>query len=242
MENQDRRGRKTELRASIAGGQKKISGYAAVVNSYSEDLGGFREIILPGAFRNALSYSDVRGLFNHDPNMVLARTKSGTLKLNEDSFGLYFEMTLPDTQVGRDVYENIRLGNISGCSFSFIVAPGGDEWSYDSQRNVTRTISQFQTIFDVGPVVFPAYQSTSCEISERTRKALQEFRSSRGIGAGSSSRPGGLSTYDERRRKLDRMDQDWAGQRRSELDAKERAFQARERDHEATMRRLSRPR
>jgi HK97 family phage prohead protease len=70
-------------------GKSKISGYSAVFDRLSEDLGGFREKIKPGAFKNALAGSDVRALFNHDSNYILGRESAGTLQLHEDSKGLY---------------------------------------------------------------------------------------------------------------------------------------------------------
>src|SRR2546427_740708 len=89
-----------ELRAS----GNNIEGYAAIFNSLSEDLGGFRERIRTGAFARAIrEKQDCRALFNHNPNMILGRTRSGTLRLSEDGTGLLFDCNLPDTSAGRDV-------------------------------------------------------------------------------------------------------------------------------------------
>ena len=74
-----------ELRADDGDGT--IQGYAAVFDSPSLNLGGFREIVRPGAFTQSVQRDDVRALFNHDPNFVLGRTKSGTLALLEDERG-----------------------------------------------------------------------------------------------------------------------------------------------------------
>src|SRR6476660_7289253 len=77
-----------------------ISGYAAVFNSETTIGGGFfgfREIIAPGAFTEAIPRDDVRALFNHDPNMLLGRTVSGTLTLSQDKRGLKYSVDLPDT-------------------------------------------------------------------------------------------------------------------------------------------------
>ena len=71
--------------------ENKIVGYAAVFNQLYVDLGPFREKIAPGAFKKTIQEADVRALWNHDPNFVLGRTKSGTLKLQEDDKGLAIE-------------------------------------------------------------------------------------------------------------------------------------------------------
>ena len=97
------------VRAAANGDGGTLKGYAASFNCLSAPLPGgrrgtFRERIAPGAFARSIQRSDdVRALFNHDANQILARVKNGTLSLREDSYGLEFDVTLPDTQTGRDV-------------------------------------------------------------------------------------------------------------------------------------------
>lgn len=150
-----------ELRASEKDGVKRISGYAAVFDSWSEDLGWFREKISPGAFRDALKTSDTMALFNHDHNIILGRQSAGTLRLKEDERGLHMEVDLPDTQVANDVYELIDRGDVRGQSFGFSV--GESEWRYkdDTEELDERTIIKVKELFDVGPVTYPAYPDTS---------------------------------------------------------------------------------
>lgn len=152
-----------ELRTVKEGETRKIVGYAAVFNSNSEDLGGWVERIAPGAFAKVLrEKQDVRCLFNHDSNKVLGRTSSGTLKLEEDTKGLRFECTPPDTNEARDVITLIDRGDVNQCSFSFRTAyPGGVEWIYpDYPEPAIRTVKEVETLYDVGPVSFPAYNET----------------------------------------------------------------------------------
>lgn len=155
--------RAPEIRTSEDG--KSVSGYAAVFNSLSEDLGWFRETIRPGAFAKCLQGDpDVRCLFNHDTNVVLGRTRSGTLDLMEDAKGLKFNCLLPETQAARDVRELIKRGDVSQCSFGFYVVE--QEWNEKKLPNgdmeCTRELVEVD-LFDVSPVTFPAYPATSCE-------------------------------------------------------------------------------
>ena len=142
-----------------------IRGIAAKYNSLSEDLGGFREIIQPGAFAFALGQSDVRALFNHDPNMILGRNTSGTLRLSDTEQGLEFEIDLPDTQYARDLRESMRRGDVNQCSFGFtITKDAGDKWQRDETGAWTRTIMSIDRLYDVSPVTYPAYPETSCAV------------------------------------------------------------------------------
>jgi len=154
-----------ELRAvEPAGeGRRKIAGHAAVFDSLSEDLWGFRERIVPGAFREAIGRSDIRALLNHDPNFVLGRTANGTLRVHEDDHGLAVEIDPPATGWADDLLVSIGRGDISQMSFAFRV--GEDRWD-DVAGTRERTILSFDEIFDVSPVTYPAYPDT--DLSLRT--------------------------------------------------------------------------
>lgn len=153
--------RRSYKQGSRSGAQGQIiAGYAAVFDCPSEDLGGFREIIKPGAFSEVLeSNPDVRALFNHDPDRVLGRTSSGTLKLRQDSVGLYYEITPPDTRAGRDVALNLARGTLNQSSFSFRV--GEDTWTTGQDGLPVRVVHTVSRLYDVSPVIFPAYSQTS---------------------------------------------------------------------------------
>lgn len=162
----------TELRAmpAEANAGKKIAGHAARFNSMSEDLGGFTERIAPGAFAKSLMNADVRALWNHDANIVLGRNKSGTLRLLEDSEGLYFEVDMPDTQLVRDmVVSPIERGDVSQCSFGFYTI--NDSWEKNADGKVIRTLLECD-LLDVSPVTYPAYNST--DVAMRSMQAVSE--------------------------------------------------------------------
>ena len=140
------------------GDVKKLVGYATRYGNFY-DLGWLKERVKEDAFDDVLE-DDVRCLKNHDPNLILGRTASGTLQLKSNSLGLKFENDIPNTSTGRDTSEEIRRGDISGCSFSFTVEK--DEWEYfEDGRPAERTIVKIGKLFDVGPVVYPANPKTS---------------------------------------------------------------------------------
>lgn len=136
----------------------KIMGHAAVFNVLSEDLGWFREKIEPGAFKATIGEDDVRALFNHDPNLVLGRNVSGTLRMSEDGVGLAIEIDPPDTQAARDVLVLIERGDVSQMSFAFRVLE--ESWEYGEKNEPDiRTLKKVR-LFDVSPVTYPAYTQT----------------------------------------------------------------------------------
>jgi len=152
-----------ELRAAADKSPPKLAGYAALFNSASDDLGGFTEVISPGAFRNAIPKSDIRALFNHDPNYVLGRNKAGTLDVSEDKRGLAMEVTPPDIGWVRDLLVSVERGDIDQMSFGFRVAQNGDEWLITDDE-VTRTISEVAELYDVSVVTYPAYPETDVAV------------------------------------------------------------------------------
>ncbi len=154
--------RHTDKRGSIG----TISGYSAVFNSRSEDLGGFTEFVAEGAFTRVLSDSpDVRGLVNHDSNQLIGRTTAGTMRLTQDSRGLRYEIDVADTQAGRDIMVSTERGDTTGSSFAFTVET--DEWAtVDGEQE--RTITAVRGLFDSGPVTFPAYPASVAEASLRS--------------------------------------------------------------------------
>lgn len=146
---------------------KTISGYAIVWNTPSKDLGGFTEVVAPDAL-NGVDLSDVLMLNNHDYTQVLASVKAGTLTLTPDEKGLAFSAQLPNTSFANDVYEEITSGNVDSCSFGFEVNDGGDTWTKDDDGNITRTVNQVKSLFDVSVVAVPAYDDTNVQVDTRS--------------------------------------------------------------------------
>lgn len=146
-----------EVRAED-GKPTKIVGYAAVFNSLSEELYGFREMVMPGAFDRALKEKhDVRALVNHDENQILGRTKAGTLTLSVDKRGLKAEIEPADTQAARDAVTSVKRGDLDGMSFAFRTLT--DAWRTQDGEQIRELLDL--ELVDVSVVAFPAYPATT---------------------------------------------------------------------------------
>lgn len=169
MRPSERRYYSTEFEARAVGDGFTIAGHAAVFNRLSQDLGGFVERIAPGAFRKTIGEADVRALFNHDASLILGRSKSGTLYLEEDERGLAYEVKIPDTSYGRDLMVSIERGDITQSSFGFRVID--DMWDRTDDGYPLRTLREVSLHNgDVSPVTYPAYLDT--EVAARAVEHL----------------------------------------------------------------------
>jgi HK97 family phage prohead protease len=145
-------------------GKTVIRGYAAVFDSDSQDLGGFVERVLPGAFDDVLKTNpDVFGKYNHA--RVIGRTSSGTMKLTVDGRGLRYEISPPRSAA--DVVELIERGDVRGSSFAFRTKGDGERWYKDERGRMIREIRKFDFLGDAGPVDTPAYLATETYVSKR---------------------------------------------------------------------------
>lgn len=168
-----------ELRAEGEGSPQKVRGYAATYGNRSSDMGAgsyqMFEIIERGAFDDVLA-DDVRALFNHDANLILARSKGGkgTLTIGTDERGLFYEFEAPDTQAGRDLLVSIKRGDVDQSSFAFSVTKEGQAWNEETRDGITiatRTIKKVSRLYDVSPVTYPAYPDATVAL-----RSLEEHR------------------------------------------------------------------
>lgn len=172
----------TGIEIRKAGDKNMLAGHAALYDSMSRDLGGFKETIKPGAFRRAIEEKqDVKALWNHDSGVVLGRTTSGTLRIAEDDKGLAIEIDLPNTTAAADLRELIARGDVDQMSFAFITRL--DEWTeriVDGRMSVVRELQDVD-LYDVSPVTFPAYEETDIAVRayEQKRKRDQDDVSKR---------------------------------------------------------------
>jgi HK97 family phage prohead protease len=152
-----------------------LRGYAATFDQWTDLVKTptriVREVIRRGAFaKDIAARTDVRALYDHASSNVLGRVSNGSLKLSEDDHGLAVEITLPDTSLGRDVAELVRRGDIQGMSFGFQVRPGGEKTVSREVDGVYVTESELTNLLliEVSAVLWPAYESTSIELKNRS--------------------------------------------------------------------------
>jgi hypothetical protein len=171
-----------ELRAAGDAKSPRLVGYAAVFDSPSQDLGGFTEIVRPGAFTRTLaSDRDPLALVHHMPQLVLGRRSAGTLKLFQDGKGLGFEISVPPTTAARDLLVSVERGDVRGASFAFSVPTGGDAWDVRGGK-VVRELRDVD-LAEITITASPAYLDTSvarrafeCRIAPYPRaRALRRF-------------------------------------------------------------------
>jgi len=170
---------RVERRADPATGQPQtyLIGYAARFGKDSLLLGDFVERIDPGAFDLVETRQDGEGrpletrcLFNHDPNHLLGRFPT-TMKMTVDEKGLRYECLLPESR--KDIEELCRRGDLKGSSFSFVVAEGGEKWSYEGGRS-TRLVTKIKSLLDCGPVTYPAYGDATVAVAKRSYQQFQK--------------------------------------------------------------------
>lgn len=160
-----------EVRVSQdAEGRPVLEGYAVLWDSWSEDLGGFRERFVRGAFSDSLEADDIRVIWQHNPEYVFGRNRAGTAEFEEDDRGLRYRVVVPDAQWARDALESIRRGDVTQNSFMFSVPQGGDAWEIKDGMSY-RTVKMAR-LFEVGPQTFPAYPDTS--VAVRSLREWQE--------------------------------------------------------------------
>lgn len=146
---------------------RRLVGYAAIFNTETR-IADFVETIRPGAFAASLAAGDdILALVDHDRSRVLARTRTGTLRLSEDTKGLRFEIDVPDTTAGRDVLALAARGDLGGMSFGFSVALAGEAWTGDKRELRAVTLHEISVVN-----AWPAYPATSVQArSRQTRTA-----------------------------------------------------------------------
>ena len=182
---------RVELRQA-ASGARRIYGYAARFEELSEDLGGWREIIDPAFFDGVIA-NDVRALWQHDPSYVLGRTAAGTAWLTLDEAGLLYEAEPSAAQWAQDALASIERGDVSESSFSFMVAE--DRW--DVVGNVViRRLLKAERLYDVSPVTFPAYPTTSISVSQRAAELRAQFLAADSNNQGHGPAGAGLELLD----------------------------------------------
>lgn len=156
--NFERRALAAEMRAK----GRRLEGYAATYGVEAK-LPGFTEVLEPRCFASTLSERrDILALVDHDKTRVLARTRSGTLRLSEDSKGLAFDLDVPQTGAGNDVLALAERGDLGGCSFAFTVRENGERWNGDKRELRSVNLLEISIVS-----AWPAYEGTIVHARKR---------------------------------------------------------------------------
>lgn len=181
MENKQKEIRKfiatdLETRTEENSNEKIISGYINKFNTRSQYM-GFYEEVAKGAFDKTLADGhNIYAMYNHNSDMILGSTRSGSLKLNVDNIGLHFELRInPNISYANDIAELIKAGDLEGCSFGFWVID--DEWTYTEDKVDLRIIKEIELI-EVTITPFPAYldSEASCRSFELHNKEVEKAK------------------------------------------------------------------
>lgn len=152
------------------GDKKYFEGYAFKFGALA-DLGEFTEEISQGAADEVMQ-DDVRGLFNHEANLVLGRTKAGTMRMSVDLIGLKYTIDFnPNDTDHTNLMEKVKRGDVSQSSFAFRVKD--DKWEVRNGKD-HRTITKFKRLIDVSPVTYAAYQDAT--VGARSHSKINDYR------------------------------------------------------------------
>lgn len=133
---------------------------------------GFFEQVASGAFTKTIKEADVRLLVNHNPDLLLARNKAGTLRLSEDKVGLATDADIAPTTYGHDLAVLLERGDISQMSFAFEVIK--DTWEVLEDENELRTLQEVR-LWDVSVVTYPAYEDTDAKLRNAANELLERL-------------------------------------------------------------------
>lgn len=163
--------------------RKVVEGYATTFDApyvlYEDEDLVFLEQVDAKAFENT-DMNDVIMQYNHE-GRVFARQSNGTLEVRADDKGLYISADLGGTEIGRELFEEIRGGYTNKMSFGFKV--DGEDW--DEQRKdgekdrVLRTITSISKLYDVSAVSIPANDATSISVRELSDGVIKRAEAER---------------------------------------------------------------
>ncbi|MDM0720356.1 HK97 family phage prohead protease [Clostridium perfringens] len=170
-----------ETRTEENSNERIISGYINKFNSRSQYM-GFYEEVAKGAFDKTLADGhNIYAMYNHNSDMILGSTRSGSLRLNVDNIGLHFELRInPNISYASDIAELVKSGDLEGCSFGFWVTD--DEWTYTEDKIDLRIIKELELI-EVTITPFPAYldSEASCRSFELHNKEVENANELRNL-------------------------------------------------------------
>ena len=165
-----------EARTEENSSEKIISGYINKFNTISQYMGFYEEVSKDAFDKTLADGHNIYAMYNHNSDMILGSTRSGSLKLNIDNVGLHFELRInPNISYASDIAELVKSGDVEGCSFGFYVLD--DEWTYTEDKIDLRIIKEVELI-EVTITPFPAYldSEASCRSYELHNKELEKTK------------------------------------------------------------------
>jgi len=163
--------------------RKIVRGYASTFNEpytlYENDDWRFNEVVDANAFDNT-DMSDVIMQYDHE-GRVFARMSNNTLTVTPDERGLLIEADLGGTELGRQLYEEIRGGYTNKMSFGFTVDGEEvlDRKDEDGKALTVRTITSVRKLYDVSAVSLPANDATSISVRNLTDGEIERIQAER---------------------------------------------------------------
>lgn len=162
----------TDFKTREDGEELLIEGYFAVFDSNYDIWPGASESIAQGAFSNSLETDDIRALTNHNTDLVLGRTRAGTLTLREDTHGLWGSIRInPKDTDATNTRERVLRGDVSQCSIGFDIIREDTEFREDG--SVHWTIREIK-LYEVSVCTFPAYTETNVNARKRDLEEIQK--------------------------------------------------------------------
>ena len=162
--------------------EKRVTGYATTFDQpyllWGDNEYEMWEVVDRNAFAKT-DVSDVIMQYNHE-GRVFARTKNNTLALRSDEHGLLIDADLGGTEIGRQLYEEIKGGYTDKMSFGFTVrGDKREEHLEDGQTILTRTITDIGKLYDVSAVSIPANDYTSISVRSLVDGEIEKLKAER---------------------------------------------------------------
>lgn len=164
-----------------ADGKKEIRYYAVLFNELSRNMGGWYERILPTAFEKT-DFEEWTAKKNHDPNLILGASWAGTASYEIDGTGVLARVVVGDTTIWQDTLKEIQRGELRGASFEFNIASEGAKWISEKKDDIevdVREINGVGKIWDLSPVIRPAYRGTMNKGIDIAKREYDQYKSAK---------------------------------------------------------------
>lgn len=165
-------------------GEMIVEGYATTFNHryllWRDGDWSLDEEIAPQAF-DSTDMSDVIMQYDHE-GRVFARLSNRTLEVSVDGHGLKMRARLDGTDIGRQLYQEIKGGYTTKMSIGFTV--GKDERTVEEDHEtgktaVHRRLTSISKLYDVSAVSLPANDATEISARNLSDGVIAEIKAER---------------------------------------------------------------